>query len=82
MHEVDAGACYFYWCLVVPLGTEELRIYDNESITNYCMLLPKMLSAGMPSSNHDPIYTLVESEWKVLNASKEIIFPNVVNYRI
>lgn len=82
MHEIDAGACYFYWCLVIPSETEALRIYDNESITNYCMLLPKMLSTGMPSSNHDPVYTLVESEWKVLNASKEIIFPNVVNYRI
>jgi hypothetical protein len=48
-----------------------------EQIHNYCLLLPKMTSTGMPSSTNNPTFTLMESDWMDIQQDKTIATPKI-----
>jgi hypothetical protein len=62
-----SGCHYHYWQIV------ENNIWETESplnITCCCLLLPRMKSTGQPTASDEPIYTVIDSDWKNIQANK------------
>jgi len=53
------------------------RITSTEELTHYCILLPKLSMHGMPDINDDPIFTLIDSEWKEIQPDATILLPKI-----
>jgi len=52
------------------------EIICNKEITNFCLLLPLLKEYGMPNCTEDPWYTLIDSEWNVIDEQQNIVKPS------
>jgi len=76
--ETIAGACYHLWRLDMDVDDEQRHHLTNrEEIEHYCILLPKLSINGLPGRNDEPIFTLIDSEWKEIQQDKTIETPKI-----
>ena len=78
--EQIAGACYHLWQIDGDLDDEpsQQQLTNKEDIEHYCILLPKLSIQGLPGRNDEPIFTLIDSEWKEIQRDKTIAIPKIV----
>lgn len=75
--EQIAGAYYHLWQINGDDDPQQ-QITTIEQVTHYCILLPKLSMHGLPGRNDEPIFTLIESEWKEIQRDKSIDLPRIV----
>jgi hypothetical protein len=51
------------------------QLDESEKIQNYCLLLPMPIDTGLPTSDKDPIFTMIESEWMELIPDRTFQLP-------
>ena len=73
----STGAAYHRWALVSDDGQIKYSNITN-TIEHYCVLLPKLSKHGLSGSNDEPLYTLITSDWNVIQSDKIISSPKVL----
>jgi hypothetical protein len=72
--ETRAGAFYHNWSFVKQSME---RIMSNQ-ISDYCLLLPRTTSTGMPTCGNNPEFTLIQSDWMVIQQDKTLAYPRIL----
>ena len=67
------GWHYHYWH-IADNDDHEVNIF---TIQRCCLLLPLMSSTGLPTSNDDAIYTVIDYDWKDIQANTSFSAPNI-----
>ena len=70
--ETVAGVCYHLWSVGAP---QNFMASDVHDITNYCLLLPKLIRTGLPVAGCEPLFTVIDSEWRDIHSDKTMNFP-------
>ena len=69
------GASYHHWYFPAD-NSGIVTLTDQTIISNYCLLLPKLTTQGMPNADDEAIYTVIDSEWNDINPAKQLRKPN------
>jgi hypothetical protein len=77
--EIIAGACYHHWS-IGDASQQRPNLVVHYRF-KYCLLLPKLSKAGMPSSNSNPLFTLIDSEWNEIQPDRLLGKPKVPGAR-
>ncbi len=67
------GSWYHNW--TISGNAVQCETLHTSNILHYCLLLPKLTSNGMPSSEEEPIYMAITSEWMEMNEQEEFTIP-------
>ncbi len=71
--EQHGGSWYYQWTMnttdtvVIPLRCTNIK--------HYCLLLPKLTMHGMPTSNNEPMYMAITSDWLEMNDEEDFSMP-------
>ena len=73
----STGAAYHLWAQV---SDDSQRKFSNltNTIEHYCVLLPRLSKHGLPDCNDEPLYTLITSDWNIIQSDKTISSPKVL----
>ena len=63
------GHFYHRW----ELNEYDLQQYKEEDIVNYCLLLPALGPDGF--EDNQTVYTMIDSEWRDIDANGELVSP-------
>lgn len=70
------GSHYFHWeCDDQDFVHDRVIHLSDKKITNFCLMLPRLLNTGLPGPDADPAYTVVDSEWMQIQHNKEFALP-------
>ncbi len=71
--EQHGGSWYYQWTMnttdavVIPLRFTNIK--------HYCLLLPMLTMHGMPTSNNEPMYMAITSDWLEMNDEEDFSMP-------